>query len=199
MERTPTPKPPIVIMPIPLPEPINTRTVSNDLTMSTLTPGNIDLLPEIVEPREDPDPDPNLDPPPPFDEKGHPDPIGADAIADRSAQPWGSEKLTVRNLTDGDEVASARSSIISGGDHNSIIIRTDLLREQARAEEKECDRLHAEQKAAFSKKRYADAVRYRVEQEEASERAMNLHRRAAEWYFKGTLAPLSSKLVCVLK
>jgi len=151
--------------------------LSADPTSSTLTPGNIDLLPEIVEPRED------LDPPPPFDE-----PMGPmdAAAAPRQAREWGPDKLTVRNL-DVSDAGSARSSIISGGDRNSIIVRADLLREQARAEEKERDRLHGEQKKAFSEKRYADAVRHKVEQEEASERAMNLHRRAADRYFKGTV------------
>lgn len=188
-DHTPTPKhmPPTIVMSVPLPEAINSRTLSADPTSSTLTPANIDLLPEIVEPREDPDPDP----PPPFDfeEEGNPDPTytatGLGAVANRRAREWGSEKLTVRNPADRSEAESVRSSIISGGDRNSIIIRADLLREQARAEEKERDRLHAEQKKAFSDKRYADAVRHKVEQEEASERAMNLHRRAAERYFKG--------------
>jgi len=163
--------PPVIVMP--LPEAVNTRTLSGDPTSSTLTPGNIDLLPEILEPREDPDPDP----PPPFDE---------DAAAPGARRPreWGSDnKLAVRNL-DPDDAASARSSIISGGSRNSIVVRADLLREQARAEEKERDRLHAEQKRAFSEKRYPDAVRFKVEQEEASERAMNLHRRASERYYK---------------
>jgi hypothetical protein len=180
--------PPTIVMPIPLPEASNIRTLSGDPTSSTLTPGNIDLLPEIIEPREDPD----LDPPPPFDDKPLP-PLditntiataGAAALGGRARQ-WGPEKLSVRNL-DVSDVASARSSIISGGDRNSIIVRADLLREQARAEEKERDRLYAEHKRAFSEKRYPDAVKYKVEQEEASERAMNLHRRAAERYFKGT-------------
>jgi hypothetical protein len=189
-DRAPTPKPmpPTIVMPAPIPEAINDRTLSADPTSSTLTPANIDLLPEIVEPREDPDPDP--DPPPPFDfdEKGNSDPTGTGvgAVANRRTREWAPEKLTVRNPADKSEVESVRSSIISGGDRNSIIIRADLLREQARAEEKERDRLHAEQKRAFSDKRYADAVRHKVEQEEASERAMNLHRRAAERYFKGT-------------
>jgi hypothetical protein len=172
--------PPTIVMPVTFPEAINDRTLSADPTSSTLTPGNIDLLPEIVEPREDPDPDP----PPPFDFDENPDPT--DAGAGRRAREWAPDKLTVRNLADRSEAGSARSSIISGGDRNSIIVRADLLREQARAEEKERDRLHAEQKRAFSDKRYADAVRHKVEQEEASERAMNLHRRAAERYFKGT-------------
>jgi len=168
---------------MPLPEAANIRTLSGDPTSSTLTPGNIDLLPEIVEPREDPDPDPDPDPPPPFDEQEQEQ--GAPPMGLRPRE-WGPDKLAVRNL-DPDDVASARSSIISGGSRNSIIVRADLLREQARAEEKERDRLHAEQKRAFSEKRYPDAVRFKVEQEEASERAMNLHRRASERYYKGNV------------
>jgi hypothetical protein len=170
-ERMPTPKPmpPVIIMP--LPGAVN-RAISGDPTSSTLTPGNIDLLPEIVEPREDPDP------PPPFDEQD------TDAAGGARPREWGPDKLAVRNL-DPEDAASARSSIISGGSRNSIIVRADLLREQARAEEKERDRLHAEQKRAFSEKRYPDAVLFKVGQEEASERAMNLHRRASERYFKG--------------
>ena len=174
---TPRPAPPFIVMPMPLLQVNSAPVLSADPTSSTLTPGNIDLLPEIVEPRED------LDPPPPFDE-----PMGPmdAAAAPRQAREWGPDKLTVRNL-DVSDAGSARSSIISGGDRNSIIVRADLLREQARAEEKERDRLHGEQKKAFSEKRYADAVRHKVEQEEASERAMNLHRRAADRYFKGTV------------
>lgn len=174
---TPRPIPPVIVMPVPIQASNSAPILSAVPTSSTLTPGNIDLLPEIVEPRED------LDPPPPFDEPTAP--MDA-AAASRRAREWGPDKLTVRNL-DVSDAGSARSSIISGGDRNSIIVRADLLREQARAEEKERDRLHAEQKKAFSEKRYADAVRHKVEQEEASERAMNLHRRAAERYFKGTI------------
>lgn len=173
---TPRPAPPVIIMPVPVPLPgANSAPILSAIpTSSTLTPGAIDLLPEIVEPREDPDP------PPPFDEPPAPTDTAA---APYRAREWGPDKLTVRNLELSDAV-SARSSIISGGDRNSIVVRADLLREQARAEEKERDRLHAEQKKAFSEKRYADAVRHKVDQEEASERAMNLHRRAAERYYK---------------
>jgi len=179
---TPRPAPPVIVMPVPVPLPgANSAPILSAIpTSSTLTAGNIDLLPEIVEPREDPDP------PPPFDEPSVPTDDAA-AAAVRRVREWGPDKLTVRNLNASD-AASARSSIISGGDRNSIVIRADLLREQARAEEKERDRLHAEQKKAFSEKRYADAVRHKVEQEEASERAMNLHRRAAERYYKGTVS-----------
>ena len=38
--------------------------------------------------------------------------------------------------------------------------------------------------------RYTEAIKFKVDQEEANERAMNLHRRAAEQYFKGTFFPL---------
>ncbi len=84
------------------------------------------------------------------------------------------------------DVASARTSIISGANRDSIVGRAEMLRKQAAAEEKERDRLHAAHKKAFSERRYPDAIRYKVEQDEANHRAMNLHRRAAERYFKGT-------------
>jgi hypothetical protein len=182
------------------PMPDLSRTTSGKAASSiTLPPANIDSLPEIVEPEpelepepkpepehgprrgddDNPDPEPDSDPPPPFEEPGAPPPA--------SARPrvWSEEKLTVRNPEEGDG-GSVRSSIVSGGNRNSIIVRADLLREQAKKEEKERDRLHSEQKRAFGEKRYGDAVVYKVEQDEASERAMNLHRRAAERYFKGT-------------
>jgi hypothetical protein len=154
---------------------------------TTLPPANIDTLPEIVEPEPEPElPDHgddhlevDSDPPPPF-EQAAPAPTA-------QPRPWGREKLVVRNPEqwDGD---SARTSIISGGNRNSIIVRANLLREQAKAEEKERDRLHAEQKKAYSEKRYGDAIVYRVEQEEANERAMNLHRRASDRFYKGMSA-----------
>ncbi|KAF8265245.1 hypothetical protein EI94DRAFT_1663924 [Lactarius quietus] len=163
--RTPKPVPPPIVMPVP----DLSRTASGDPASSTLPPANIDSLPEIDDPRDD-DPDP----PPPFVER--PD--------DTSLQPqprhWSAEKLSVRNPDED----SPRASIISGGNRNSIIIRADLLREQANAEEKARDRLRAEQKKALAEKRYADAVKYKVEQDEASERAMTLHRRAADRFFK---------------
>jgi hypothetical protein len=160
-------------------EAISNRTLSGDPASSTLPPPNIDLLPEIVEPREDPDP------PPPFEARTPPN---NNNIAQPRPRKWDADKLSVVNaeLSDG---GSARESIISSGNRNSIIVRADLLREQAAAEEKERDRLHGEHKKAFSDKRYPDAVRFKVEQEEANERAMNLHRRAAGRYFKGTFSP----------
>ena len=167
-------------------------------TSSLGPPTNIDALPEIIEPRDDDDdpnnanadnPVPDPDPPPPFEARGGPPP--PPAATDAAAAPlrdWGKEKLAVRNPEVSDR-ASVRSSIASGGNRDSIIVRADLLREQAHAEEKERDRLHAEQKRAFSDKRYAEAIKFKVDQEEANERAMNLHRRAAERYFKGTFFP----------
>jgi len=151
------------------------QTLSAEPVSSTLVATNIDLLPEIIEPRED------LDPPPPFDE-----PVAPNTVT-TGVQPreWPSEKLSVRN-PDLSDIGSARSSIISGTNRDSIIGRAEMLRKQAAAEEKERDRLHAEHKKAFSERRYPDAVRYKVEQDEANQRAMNLHRRAAERYFKGT-------------
>lgn len=163
--RTPKPVPPPIAMPVP----DLSRTASGEPASSTLPPANIDSLPEIVDPRED-----DLDPPPPFAEQ-------ADST---SFQPqpraWPTEKLSVRNPDED----SPRASVISSGNRNSIIVRADLLREQAVAEEKERDRLRAEQKKALSEKRYADAVKHKVEQEEASDRAQSLHRRAAERYYK---------------
>jgi hypothetical protein len=91
----------------------------------------------------------------------------------------------VRN-PDISDVGSACSSIILGGNRDSIIGRAEMLRKQVAAEEKERDRLHAEHKKAFSERRYPDAIRFKVEQDEAGERAMNLHRRVAQRYFKGT-------------
>ncbi|KAN0114132.1 hypothetical protein V8E52_007108 [Russula decolorans] len=170
---TPKPVPPIVVMPAPVQNVPSGQTLSAEPVSSTLVAGNIDLLPEIVEPRED------LDPPPPFDESVAPN----KATAGVQAREWPSEKLTVRN-PDLSDIASARSSIISGANRDSIIGRAEMLRKQAAAEEKVRDQLHAEQKKAFSERRYPDAVRYKVEQEEANQRAMNLHRRAAERYFK---------------
>jgi hypothetical protein len=82
-----------------------------------------------------------------------------------------------------------RSSIISGTNRDSIIGRAEMLRKQAAAEEKVRDRLHAEHKKAFTERRYAEAIGYKVEQDEANQRAMNLHRRAAERYFKGMSQP----------
>ncbi|KAH9054254.1 hypothetical protein EDB87DRAFT_113414 [Lactarius vividus] len=163
--RTPKPVPPPIAMPVP----DLSRTASGDPASSTLPPANIDSLPEIIDPRDD-DGDP--DPPPPFVERPEPTSFQPHARA------W--EKLSVRNPDED----SPRASIISGVSRNSIIDRADLLREQAKAEEKERDRLRAEQKKALSEKRYADAVKYKVEQDEASERVTNLHRRAAERYFK---------------
>jgi len=152
-----------------MPVPDLSRTASGEPASSTLPPANIDSLPEIDDPRDD------LDPPPPFAER-------ADPVSLRPhARTWASEKLSVQNPDE----ESPRSSIISGGNRNSIIIRADLLREQAKAEENERDRLRTEQKRALSEKRYADAIKYKVEQEEANERALSMHRRAAERYFKG--------------
>ncbi|KAI9432148.1 hypothetical protein F5148DRAFT_1270498 [Russula earlei] len=172
----PAPEPSLVtplIIINPTAAPDLTRTLSGDPTSSTLTPGNIDLLPEILELRDDPDP------PPPFDE---PAPSITATVGTQQVRVWAPEKLSVRNpdMSDG---GSARDSVISGGNRSSIINRADLLRMEAMDEEKERDRLHAEHKKAFSEKRYTDAVRYKVEQEEANERAMNLHRRAADRYF----------------
>jgi hypothetical protein len=166
--RTPKPVPPLIVMPVP----DLSRTTSGDPASSTLPPANIDSLPEIDDPRED-----DSDPPPPFVE--HPDAPNFQP----QARHWAAEKLSVRNPDED----SPRASIVSGGSRNSIIIRADLLREQAKSEEKERDRLRNEQKRALAEKRYADAVKYKVEQEEASERAMSLHRRAAERFFKGAL------------
>jgi DNA-nicking Smr family endonuclease len=153
-----------------MPVPDLSRTASGDPASSTLPPDNIDSLPEIIDPRDDPDP------PPPFVERAD-----STSFQPSQARPWAPEKLAVRNPDDED---SPRASIVSGGNRNSIIVRAELLREQAKAEEKERDRLRTEQKKALSEKRYADAVKYKVEQEEASERVTNLHRRAAERFFK---------------
>lgn len=166
--RTPKPVPPPIVMPVP----DLSRTASGDPASSTLPIANIDSLPVIDDPRDD-DPDP----PPPFAE--HPD---APSFQPQ-ARHWATEKLSVRNPDED----SPRASIVSGGSRNSIIFRADLLREQAKSEEKERDRLRTEQKKALAEKRYVDAVKYKVEQEEASERAMSLHRRAAERFFKGAL------------
>jgi hypothetical protein len=172
---TPKPVPPIIVMPAPVQSVPSGQILSAEPVSSTLVAGNIDLLPEIVEPHED------MDPPPSFDESMAPD-KGTAGVQPRE---WPSEKLTVRN-PDLSDMGSARSSIISGANRDSIIGRAEMLRKQAAAEEMVRDRLHAEHKKAFSERRYADAVRYKVEQDEANQRAMNLHRRAAERYFKGT-------------
>jgi hypothetical protein len=162
-------------MPAPVQNVSSGQILSAEPVSSTLVAGNIDLLPEIIEPRED------FDPPPPFDEPVAPN----KATPGVQAREWPSEKLSVRN-PDLSDVASARSSIISGANRDSIIGRAEMLRKQAAAEEKVRDRLHAEHKKAFNERRYPDAIRYKVEQDEANQRAMNLHRRAAERYFKGT-------------
>ena len=172
---TPKPVPPIVVMPVPIQSIPSGQILSAEPVSSTLVAGNIDLLPEIVEPRED------NDPPPSFDESMAPN----KATTGFHPREWPSEKLTVRN-PDVSDIGSARSSIVSGANRDSIIGRAEMLRKQAAAEEMVRDRLHAEHKRAFSERRYPDAVRYKVEQEEANQRAMNLHRRAAERYFKGT-------------
>jgi hypothetical protein len=173
---TPKPVPPIVVMPAPVQSvPSGGQILSAEPVSSTLVAGNIDLLPEIIEPRED------IDPPPSFDETMAPN----KATAGVQPREWLSEKLTVRN-PDVSDFGSARSSIISGANRDSIIGRAEMLRKQAAAEEKVRDQLHAEHKKAFSERRYPDAVRYKVEQDEANQRATNLHRRAAERYFKGT-------------
>lgn len=183
----PTPKsvhvPPIIVMPAAVQAVASGQTLSAEPVSSTLVAGNIDLLPEITEPQEDPDP------PPPFSEQVAP---STKATAGVEPRHWVSEKLSIRN-PDMSDVGSARSSIISGGNRDSIIGRAEMLRKQAAAEEKERDRLHAEHKRAFSERRYPDAIRFKVEQEEANERAMNLHRRAAQRYFKGTF-PTSTVL-----
>lgn len=172
---TPKPVPPIVVMPAPVQNVPSGQTLSAEPVSSTLVAGNIDLLPEITEPRDD------MDPPPPFDEPVAPN----KATANVQAREWPSEKLSVRN-PDLSDINSARSSIISGANRDSIIGRAEMLRKQAAAEEKVRDQLHAEYKKAFSERRYPDAVRYKVEKDEANQRATNLHRRAAERYFKGT-------------
>ncbi|KAH9998475.1 hypothetical protein BJV74DRAFT_960349 [Russula compacta] len=178
----PMPVPPHIVMPVPVQAVSSNQTLNIEPASSTLVPPNIDLLPEIIEPREDPDPPPSFE-----DSQAHPakeaDTTAAAAGGASPVRGRPSEKLTVAN-PDFTDAGSARSSIISGGNRNSIIVRADLLREQARAEEKERDRLHTEHKKAYSEKRYPDAVRYKVEQDEANERAMELHRRAAERYFK---------------
>ncbi len=172
---TPKPMPPIVVMPAPVQGVPSGQPPSAELASSTVVAPNIDLLPEIIEPRED------MDPPPPFDEPADPNNVTAGV----QAREWPLEKLSVRN-PDVSDVASARTSIISGANRDSIVGRAEMLRKQAAAEEKERDRLHAAHKKAFSERRYPDAIRYKVEQDEANHRAMNLHRRAAERYFKGT-------------
>jgi hypothetical protein len=173
---TPRPVPPIIVMPTPVHAVTSIQTMSAEPVSSTLVATNIDLLPEITEPRED------LDPPPPFDEQVAP----TKSTVGVQARHWVSEKLSVRN-PDMSDIGSARSSIISGANRDSIIGRAEMLRKQAAAEEKERDRLHAEHKKAFGERRYPDAIRFKVEQDEANERAMNLHRRAAQRYFKGTV------------
>ena len=172
--RTPKPVPPPIVMPVP----DLSRTASGDPASSTLPPANIDSLPEIGDPHDDDDPDP----PPPFAERAD------EPSFQPQLRPWAAEKLSVRNPDED----SPRASIVSGNSRNSIIVRADLLREQARAEEKERDRLRTEQRKALAEKRYADAVKFKVEQEEASERAMGLHRRAAERYFKGAFSLILS-------
>ncbi|KAI0276556.1 hypothetical protein BGY98DRAFT_984982 [Russula aff. rugulosa BPL654] len=170
---TPKPVPPIIVMPAPVQNVPSGQALSAEPVSSTLVAGNIDLLPEIIEPRDD------IDPPPSFDESMAPN----KATASVQPREWPSEKLTVRN-PDLSDLGSARSSIISGANRDSIIGRAEMLRKQAAAEEKVRDQLHAEHKKAFSERRYPDAVRYKVEQDEANQRALNLHRRAAERYFK---------------
>ena len=185
-EGVPTPKPlppmpPVIVMPTLVHPTPDGQPTSAEPVSSTLVAGNIDLLPEITEPHED------SDPPPPFVEQEAPI---TKATGGAPARTWVSEKLSVRN-PDISDIGSARSSIISGGNRDSIIGRAEMLRKQAAAEEKERDRLHAEHKKAFSERRYPDAIRYKVEQDEANERAMNLHRRAAERYFKGAFPSVS--------
>jgi hypothetical protein len=183
---TPRPVPPIVVLSPPVQSVLSGQTLSAGPVSSTLVQGNIDLLPEITEPRDD-----DIDPPPSFDESMAPN----KATAGVQPREWLSEKLTVRN-PDLSDMGSARSSIISGANRDSIIGRAEMLRKQAAAEEKVRDQLHAEHKKSFSERRYADAVRYKVEQDEANQRAMNLHRRAAERYFKGRMLSCLEYLNC---
>ncbi|KAA1471822.1 hypothetical protein DENSPDRAFT_837918 [Dentipellis sp. KUC8613] len=97
---------------------------------------------------------------------------------EKSAEPGSSLD---RHSEAGDTV---RSSIISGGNRNSILLRADVLRDQAQSEEAERDRIGKERKKALLERRYTDALRHKVEYEEAHERAMNLHKRAARRYFQ---------------
>ncbi|KAI0044235.1 hypothetical protein FA95DRAFT_1608741 [Auriscalpium vulgare] len=121
----------------------------------------VDSLPEITVPEEVRE----RTPPPPFSEV---------APYSKGKQPDQSS----------DGADTARSSIISTGNRNSILLRADLLRDQAFAEETERDRYGRERKKALAEKRYPDALRFKVDYEEAHERAMSLHERAARRYFK---------------
>ncbi|TFY63837.1 hypothetical protein EVG20_g6154, partial [Dentipellis fragilis] len=79
---------------------------------------------------------------------------------------------------------TVRSSVLSGGNRNSILLRADVLRDQAQSEEAERDRIGRDRKKALLERRHTDALRHKVEYEEAHDRAMNLHKRAARRYFK---------------
>jgi hypothetical protein len=76
----------------------------------------------ITEPCED------IDPPLPFDEPADPNKVAAGV----QAREWPSEKLSVRN-PDLSDVTSARSSIISGANRDSIVGRAEMLRKQLQA------------------------------------------------------------------
>ena len=89
-----------------------------------------------------------------------------------------------------DDNETVRSSVISTGSRSSIIRRADMMRDEANAEEVRRDQFGMERKKALREKRYADALRLKVEYEEAHERVTNLHKRAEHRYFHGMRPPL---------
>jgi len=96
------------------------------------------------------------------------------------------EKDVERSPPDGD-----RSSDVSSGSRNSIIVRADLLRKQAEAEEQKRSDFWEKEKRARAERRWTDALSFQVEKDEAQERAASLHKQASRRYFKGivTLSP----------
>ncbi|KAI0063499.1 hypothetical protein BV25DRAFT_1883261 [Artomyces pyxidatus] len=152
--RTPT-------RPLPVPPPIAMPVPEVELPHPSPAPvmPRVEDIPEITVPEERRE----RTPPPPFEE-------------------YASYSKDKTHLSDGG--GTARSSVISGGNRDSILLRADLLRDQALAEEFERDKLGRERKQALREERYPDALRYKVEYDQAHERAMNLHERAARRYFK---------------
>jgi len=78
-------------------------------------------------------------------------------------------------------------SVISTSSRDGLNSRAEILRQQARAEEKERSRLENEFKRASNEGRIRDAFLLRGHIKTAEDRATKLHQRAARRYFLGTL------------
>lgn len=101
---------------------------------------------------------------------------------DRTPPPSFQEAMKAASAAD--DVSSVGESVIAGK-RDTIIAKADELRQKAKEQEAERDRLRDEIRKAQKEKRYFDIVCLQVELEEAQENIEQLHAKAARRYYKG--------------